>query len=93
MNWMLWWGANDEIFPAEQSINKYKSILQVLGASNTLKAETVMSGQGHSVTSEEIDYVIEFVWGRFNGVVDSSVRGFQLTSALGMILLALTILN
>jgi predicted esterase len=47
MRWFIWWGATDSIFPADASVQMYKNILSVLGATTALKIERVVADQGH----------------------------------------------
>lgn len=58
MNWMIWIGSTDAIFPGEQTVAMFRSIMQVLGASNTLTAVDIVSGQGHDVSSAELVHTI-----------------------------------
>lgn len=63
MRWMIWWGSEDPIFPADLSIKTFTSIFDVLGIKDTLKIEHVEPGMTHAVIEKEFVQMMRFVRG------------------------------
>lgn len=63
MRWMIWWGSDDPIFPADLSIKTWNGIFDVLGVNDTLKIEHVEQGMSHTVIAPEFAQMMRFVRG------------------------------
>ena len=62
MNWMIWWGADDPIFPASYSLQAWEGILDVLGVKgDVLKVEHTEPGMTHTLVKAEFDQLLAFI--------------------------------
>lgn len=63
MNWMIWHGANDPIFPAKLTMDSYHSIFDILGARGTLHVDHTEPGQSHTLIQSEFERMVAFIRG------------------------------
>lgn len=63
MNWMIWHGGSDQIFPVDLTMTAYHDIFSVLGITSTLKIDHVEPGQYHTVIEKEIEQMVAFIKG------------------------------
>lgn len=61
MSFMIWEGADDQIFPASQTMKEYYGIFDALGIDKAWKIYNVEKGMGHTVTEKEFTQMVEFV--------------------------------
>lgn len=63
INFMIWQGTDDVIFPCNDTVNTYKAVLDVLGVSSTLNYLHIEDGQPHITTEKELLAMMEFIKG------------------------------
>ena len=61
MNWMIWHGADDPIFPAKMTMDSYHAIFDHLGARATLHVDHTEPGQSHTLIQSEFERMVEFI--------------------------------
>jgi len=61
MKWMIWWGAADPIFPAQESLKAYTDMFSALGVSSVLKVEHTEPGMSHTLIKAEFDAMVQFI--------------------------------
>jgi len=66
MRWMIWEGADDYIFPANQTMTTYHNVFAKLGVLDTWKIQHIEPGMGHWYIQKEFDQMKTF----FNGETD-----------------------
>lgn len=63
MNWMIYHGDADPIFPVGETMPAWRSIFDALGARSTLKIDHVEQGMTHTVIQSEFDMMVNFIKG------------------------------
>lgn len=63
MRMMIWEGADDYIFPPQQTMDRYHAILAALDVSSTLKNEKIQPGMGHWYCHDEFVEMMQFIHG------------------------------
>jgi len=61
MNWFIWHGGRDSIFPVTETIEYWDGAFEALEITSTLAVKTVIETQGHSVTAAEFAAMVDFV--------------------------------
>ena len=61
MNFMLWHGEADSIFPLSFTESSYAGIFEALGVQGTLKVNHTEPGQPHDVIEKEVRRMVEFI--------------------------------
>eukprot|EP00966_Prymnesium_polylepis_P118288 2734937-Prymnesium_polylepis.1 len=61
MNWFIWHGESDPIFPIDQTLNTWNGMLDALGARSTLAVEHREPGMTHTVIQSEFTQVVSFI--------------------------------
>jgi len=64
MKWMIYWGAVDPIFPANESRSAWHGIFDALGVRSTLKVDHLEPGMSHTLIKKEFDQLVTFVGGK-----------------------------
>jgi hypothetical protein len=63
MNWMIYHGTADQVFPEELTITAWHGILDALGVRSTLKKEHIEPGMYHTLIKSEFDMMVNFIRG------------------------------
>ena len=62
MNWFIYWGGADPIFPAQESLAAYHGMFEALSLPNsTLAFEYTEPGMGHSLSQNEFVVFVKFI--------------------------------
>merc|ERR1711998_359346 len=57
MNWMIYQGAKDPIFPSNFTMDYYDSIFEALNITTTMKIRHIEPGMSHVTTAAELKNV------------------------------------
>jgi len=63
MNWMIYHGQSDPIFPATTTMDAWHGIFDALGVRPTLAYEHVEPGMSHTLIQKEFDQLVSFING------------------------------
>lgn len=63
MNWMIYHGEADPIFPVDDTMEAYHDIFDVLGINSTLKVDHVEPGMSHTLIQKEFTTMVDFIRG------------------------------
>jgi len=63
MNFFLWQGEADTIFPSNMTTTAYHEIFDILGVRSTLKVDHTEPGQPHDLIKSEFDEMVKFIRG------------------------------
>lgn len=90
MRWMIMYGGNDGTFPAQAAKTKYKSILDKLGAADTLKISEIEEAVGHEYTDNGLSNMASFIDGEDTYVYEATEEGSKvlMASMMSSILIA-----
>lgn len=61
MNWFVFMGGDDEIFPPAQCQEAYENVFEALGMSDALKYDVIAEGVGHEDDSRFYDVMLQFI--------------------------------
>jgi predicted esterase len=61
MNWFLYWGGEDPIFPPQESLDVYHAMLSALNVSSTLTYEHTEPGMSHTLIQKEFTEMVAFI--------------------------------
>jgi predicted esterase len=61
MNWFIYWGSEDPIFPANFSLNTYHNMFDALNVSSTVKYEHIEPGMSHTLIEKEFVEMVKFI--------------------------------
>lgn len=61
MRFMIMYGGNDTIVPANETQKIYHEIFDALGVNSTLKNESIEAGVSHEVVKGDFDQMLEFI--------------------------------
>jgi predicted esterase len=61
MNWFIYWGGADPIFPAKESLDAYHGMFSALNATSTLTYEHTEPGMSHTLIKSEFDEMVKFI--------------------------------
>lgn len=62
MNWFIYWGSEDPIFPPQESLSAFRNSFEALGLPNsTIAFEKVEQGMGHSLSEKEFNDMVNFI--------------------------------
>ena len=61
MNFMIWWGERDSMFPIDESLEQWDGVFDSLQIQSTLKVEHRQPLQGHTITETELSQVMDFI--------------------------------
>lgn len=62
MNWFIWHGGNDPIFPPEETMSKYEGMFETLGAS-AINYQKIEPGRSHWIYQDEFADLTSFIHG------------------------------
>lgn len=58
MNWMIYHGTWDTIFPCNQTITEWREIMEVLGVRSTVKIEHIEPFMFHTINEKEFEIML-----------------------------------
>ena len=63
MNWFIYWGGADPIFPATESLKAFHDSFDALGVSSAIKQEHTEPGMSHTLIEKEFVAMVKFIRG------------------------------